>query len=83
MLKYQLWVGPGAHGPGCPWGYQTMNLCPDAINQARMVRYCMDNDVHTTERGRAFVEQMEAAGVVTRAAAIEWSPDTLSKGGDA
>ena len=73
-LKYQLWVGPGMHDRGCPWGNARMDECPDAVNSAKMVKWALDNGVSVTEAGKAKVAQMEAAGVDLEAAPVEFDP---------
>jgi hypothetical protein len=75
VLKYQLWAGPEMHDRGCPWGHETMDRCPDAINQAKLTYFCLHNGVTVTERGKAFVEQMEAIGVDLSAPAEDWAPE--------
>lgn len=62
-MKWQLWVSDEMHPPGCPWGFDRMDKCPDAVNSAKIMRWSIDNGVRVTDAGRAFVEQMEAAGV--------------------
>lgn len=72
MKKYQLWVGPGMHDPGCPWGYERMDACPDAVNHAKLIKWCNDNGTHVTGNGLAFVAQMEATGVDLTQPPVEW-----------
>lgn len=75
VRKYQLWVGPGMHDRGCPWGFQQMDACPDAVNHAKIVRWGIDNGVTTKEAGFAFVAQMEAMGVDLTAPPVDFTPD--------
>jgi len=36
LRKYQLWVGPEMHGPGCPFGHHSPQGCPDVRAAAGM-----------------------------------------------
>ncbi len=61
--KYQFWASAEMHDRGCPWGFQLMHQCPDAVNHAKRIKWGISAGVTVTENGRAIVAQMEAAGV--------------------
>lgn len=73
--KWQFWADREMHPRGCPWGFDRMDQCPDAINRARLLRWSIDNGVQLREQGHAYVTQMEAAGVDTLAPPIKWTPE--------
>jgi hypothetical protein len=73
--KYQLWVGPEMHDRGCPWGFDRMDRCPDAVNHAKLVKWGLDNGVEVTEIGRAKVAQFEALGVDLTQPPVPFDPE--------
>lgn len=72
--KYQFWVGPEMHDRGCPWGYDRMDRCPDALNHAKMLYSVSNAGAKLTDGGRAKLEQFLAAGVDLAAPAIDFDP---------
>lgn len=74
LLKYQLWVGPGMHDRGCPWGNERMDACPDALNSAKQINWCLNNGIKIAATGAAFVEQMKAIGADVEMPLIDWTP---------
>lgn len=73
--KYQFWVGPEMHDRGCPWGYDRMDRCPDAMNHAKLLYWSRENGVAMSESGLAKVEQFLAAGADLTQTPVEWKPD--------
>lgn len=61
--KYQLWISREMHDRGCPFGYDRMDHCPDAINQAKLLYWSRENGVILSEQGNASVNQFLAAGI--------------------
>lgn len=61
--KYQLWVSEEPHDRGCPFGYDRMDRCPDAINHAKLLYWTRQAGAKLTDQGLAKVEQFLAAGV--------------------
>lgn len=82
QLKYQFWVNEEMHDRGCPWGFERMDRCPDAINTAKRVYWCRENGVNVTKSGKAMVDQMLAAGVDLAAPPVDFDPAALTNGAD-
>jgi hypothetical protein len=72
--KYQLWISKEMHDRGCPFGYDRMDRCPDAMNHAKMLLWARDNGVKMTPAGLAKVDQFLAADVDLTAPAVDFDP---------
>ena len=74
LLKYQLWVSPEMHDRGCPWGFDRMDRCPDAVNSAKRLNWMIGEGLTVSETGRAMVSQMAGAGVDLTTPPVEFQP---------
>lgn len=72
--KYQLWADAEMHPRGCPFGFDRMDRCPDAVNHTKMLLWARDNGVNMTTEGLAKIDQMTAAGVDLTAAPVDFAP---------
>lgn len=73
--KYQFWADKEMHPRGCPWEFDRMDACPDAVNSAKRLYWCMNNDIDIAEGGKLLVQQMLAANVDLTAPQVSFSPD--------
>jgi len=76
--KYQLWASAEMHDRGCPWGYDRMDACPDAINTAKRLHWMAGEGLNVSEIGKALVSQMLAAGVDLTKPPENFEPEGLS-----
>jgi hypothetical protein len=72
--KYQLWAGPEMHDRGCPFGFDRMDRCHDAVNHAKLLYWSRENGVRMTEQGLAKIDQFLAAGVDLTAESVDFDP---------
>jgi hypothetical protein len=73
--KYQFWATPeDMHDRGCPFGYDRMDHCPDAINHAKLLFWSRKNGVAMTAQGMAKVDQLLAAGIDLSAPPVDFDP---------
>lgn len=78
MKKWQLWASKEMHPLGCPWSFDRMDRCPDAVNHAKRLLWCRDNGVKISEAGLLLVDQMVAAGVDLFAPPVEFDPEEIA-----